>query len=99
MNFYSIAQGLYNDRNDYYLFHEEKFNQEEFIKKYNFAIEQLTKKTDPRENIDAEQVISMMCELYQFKRVSELYKIHCHEEMKKVDNSKPIDSLGYIEVE
>lgn len=83
---YCIEQGVGDDRTTCELYHEIKFTQEEFIRKYNFVVDKLQSNKKVFDKISVEEVADMMCVLFQFQKNEPVQKIHCYEStMKKVE--------------
>lgn len=101
---YLISNNEYSDREDRYLFHEEKFTCAQFIEKYNFAIDYLNSNEDLKKNknwteSEIDVIARIMCDMFQFKQLDEpLFTIHSLNptRMEKVNLNGVEETNDYI---
>lgn len=92
MYFYTLSDGCYSSEYNVFLFHEKKFNKNEFIEMFNEAVKNGRK--------DPDKVSEYFIEKFGFSKMEEEFYVRCdygeYREITEEDKSKAVRERNTI---
>lgn len=94
MYFYNLSEGEYSDYGYNIIYHDKKFTKQEFVEKYNYALQVIKDKEIDRSYLNMNEVSEVMCQEFNFKELKEEFEINNGYGMPKPIIYKEVDNEG-----